>query len=77
MTTIFFFTNIRQVFRGHTVVYQLVKTYDCIRILKVIDEGKVSYVVFCDLSKAFDKVWHKGLLFNPLTAAVLTVFSRI
>jgi hypothetical protein len=26
------------------------------------DEGKEVRVVFCDISKAFDRVWHKGLL---------------
>jgi hypothetical protein len=27
-----------------------------------LDEGKEVRVVFCDISKAFDRVWHKGLL---------------
>ena len=27
-----------------------------------LDEGKEIRVVFCDISKAFDRVWHKGLL---------------
>ena len=29
---------------------------------KAIDDGKYVRVVFCDLSKAFDRVWHEGLL---------------
>ena len=29
---------------------------------KVLDEGKEICIVFCDISKAFDRVWHKGLL---------------
>ena len=29
---------------------------------KALDEGKEIRVVFCDISKAFDRVWHKGLL---------------
>ena len=29
-----------------------------------IDSGKEIRVVFCDISKAFDRVWHKGLLFK-------------
>ena len=29
---------------------------------KALDEGKEMRVVFCDISKAFDRVWHKGLL---------------
>lgn len=39
---------------GHSTVYQLIETYDC--ILKAIDEGKTTCIVFCDLSKAFDRV---------------------
>jgi hypothetical protein len=27
-----------------------------------LDEGKEVRVVFCDISKAFDRLWHKGLL---------------
>ena len=29
---------------------------------KALDEGKAIRVVFCDISKAFDRVWHIGLL---------------
>ena len=29
-----------------------------------LDSGKEIRVVFCDISKAFDRVWHKGLLFK-------------
>ena len=29
---------------------------------KALDEGKEIRVVFCDISKDFDRVWHKGLL---------------
>ena len=31
---------------------------------KALDEGKKIRVVFLDISKAFDKVWHKGLIFK-------------
>jgi hypothetical protein len=27
-----------------------------------LDSGKEVRVVFCDISKAFDRVWHKGLI---------------
>ena len=27
-----------------------------------LDKGKDFKLIFCDLSKAFDKVWHRGLL---------------
>jgi hypothetical protein len=29
---------------------------------KALDEGKEIRVEFCDISKAFDRVWHIGLL---------------
>ena len=29
-----------------------------------LDEGKEVRAIFCDSSKAFDRVWHKGLLFK-------------
>lgn len=47
---------------GHSTVYQLIETYDY--IVKAIDEGKFCCMVFCDLSKALDRVWHKGLIFK-------------
>ena len=31
---------------------------------KALDEGKEIRVVFCDISKAFDRVWHKGLIYK-------------
>ena len=31
-----------------------------------LDEGKEVRAVFCDISKACDRVWHKGLLYNSL-----------
>jgi hypothetical protein len=29
---------------------------------KALDSGKEVRVVFCDISKAFDRVWHTGLI---------------
>lgn len=43
-----------------SAVYQLVDLYDC--FCRALDDGKEVRVVFCDISKAFDRVWHKGLL---------------
>ena len=41
--------------------------------------GKEVRAIFCDISKAFDRVWHKGLLFKLKSAGVagslLTWFS--
>ena len=31
---------------------------------QAMDEGKEIRAVFCDISKAFDRVWHKGLLYK-------------
>ena len=41
---------------GHSTVYQLLETYHS--IVQSIDEGKYCCMIFCDLSKAFDRVWH-------------------
>lgn len=53
---------------GHSTVYQLIETYD--HILKAIDQGQSCCMIFCDLSKAFDRVWHKGLLFKLHTYGI-------
>ena len=37
---------------------------------KALDEGKEVRAIFCDISKAFDRVWHRGLLFKPETAGI-------
>jgi hypothetical protein len=47
---------------GHSSVYQLIDIYH--QICKAFDEKKSTCIVFCDISKAFDRVWHKGLLFK-------------
>ena len=48
--------------RGDSAINQLV----CItnEIGKALDSGKELRVIFCDISKAFDRVWHRGLLFK-------------
>ena len=45
-----------------STTYQLVDIYH--HICQAIDLGQLSCIVFCDISKAFDRVWHKGLLFK-------------
>ena len=45
---------------GDSTVNQLVDLYNTFS--RAPDEGKEVRVVFCDISKAFDRVWHKGLL---------------
>ena len=47
---------------GDPTVNQLVDIYNT--FCKSLDEGKEVRAVFCDISKAFDRVWHRGLLFK-------------
>ena len=44
----------------HSTVHQLIEIYDC--ILNALETKEICCFVFCDFSKAFDKVWHIGLL---------------
>ena len=43
-----------------STVHQLIEMYNC--ILGSLEKKELNCFVFCDFSKAFDKVWHKGLL---------------
>ena len=45
---------------GDSTVNQLV--FIVHKIYEALEEGKEVRMVFLDISKAFDKVWHKGLL---------------
>ena len=48
-------------------------------IYKSFDDGFVVRGVFLDISKAFDKVWHKGIIFklkqNGISGKLLSVLS--
>lgn len=44
----------------HSTVHQLLEIYNS--ILNVLENKEIICFVFCDFSKAFDKVWHRGLL---------------
>ena len=46
--------------RGDSTTYQLIHAYHT--FCEAVDCGKEVRVVFCDISKAFDRVWHRGLL---------------
>ena len=48
--------------KNHSTVYQLIDIYH--QITQSIDSGTHTCIVFCDISKAFDRVWHKGLIFK-------------
>ena len=45
---------------GDSTVYQLAHLYHLFS--EAIDKQKDIRLVFCDVSKAFDRVWHKGLI---------------
>ena len=47
---------------GDSTTNQLLHTYHT--ICEAVDKGKEIRAVFCDISKAFDRVWHKGLLYK-------------
>ncbi|PJE77717.1 hypothetical protein CI610_03355 [invertebrate metagenome] len=44
----------------HSTVHQLIEIYH--NICCSLEEKKHACLIFCDISKAFDRVWHKGLL---------------
>ena len=48
--------------RGHSTVHQLIEIYH--QIVSAFDAKQNLCMVFCDISKAFDRVWHRGLIFK-------------
>ncbi|XP_053378589.1 uncharacterized protein LOC128548180 [Mercenaria mercenaria] len=62
---------------GDSTVNQLVLIYET--LCKALDDGLEVRVVFFDISKAFDKVWHKGLLskleYAGITGPLLSWFQ--
>ena len=53
---------------GDSTVNQLVDIYNT--FCKAVDEGKEVRAIFCDINKAFDRVWHKGFLIKLQTAGI-------
>ena len=47
---------------GDSTNFQLIHTYHS--FCEAVDSGKEVKAVFCDISKAFDRVWHRGLLYK-------------
>ena len=45
---------------NHSTVYQLLETYN--DISSALDRNITTQAIFFDISKAFDKVWHRGLI---------------
>ena len=62
---------------GCSTETQLLEVYH--KFCTAVDQGKEVRVVFLDISKAFDKVWHKGLLYKlqrcGISGALLDWFS--
>lgn len=54
---------------GDSTVNQLTYLYHT--FCEALDNGKEVRAVFCDISKAFDRVWHTGLI-HKLEAAGVT-----
>ena len=58
-----FFAPLQSGFRpGDSTVNQLI--FMVHKIYEALEQGSEVHMVFLDISKAFDKVWHKGLLFK-------------
>ena len=53
---------------GDSAVNQLVDIYNT--FYHSLDQGKEVRAVFCDISKAFDRVWHRGLLYKLESAGI-------
>ena len=53
---------------GDSTINQLLYLYNY--ICSALDAGKEIRIIFCDISKAFDRVWHKGLLFKLKQAGI-------
>ena len=62
---------------GDSTVNQSTDLYNT--FCHALDEGKEVRAVFCDISKAFDRVWHKGLLYKlssvGITGSLLQWFT--
>jgi hypothetical protein len=47
---------------GPSTVTHLVEMYH--NFCRAVSDGKEIRIVFCDVSRAFDRVWHRGLIFK-------------
>lgn len=63
---------------GDSTVNQLVDIYNTFS--KALDNGLEVRAIFCDISKAFDRVWHRGLLLKlqsvGITGSILNWFQN-
>ena len=59
---------------GDSTVNQLADIYNT--FCKALDEGKEVRVIFCYVSKAFNRVWHKGLIFKLKQSGIDTTLLQ-
>jgi len=63
--------------KNDSTTNQLVSIYHT--FCQALDEGKEVRAIFCDISKAFDRVWHRGLIHkfkvNGLSGVLLNWFQ--
>ena len=55
-----------------STINQLVEVHNT--FCQALDEGKEVRAIFCDISKAFDRVWHKGLFFKLNSVGILDLY---
>ena len=59
---------------GDSTVNQLTYLYNT--LCHALDSGKEVRVIFCDISKAFDRVWHAGLVHKLQAAGISGSFLQ-
>jgi hypothetical protein len=57
-----------------STVNQLVYIYNT--IISNLDLGKDIRFIFCDISKAFDRVWHTGLILQSRSSTISFMYIR-
>ena len=72
-------TNYQSVFRpGDSAIYQLISITST--IYETFEKYDETHALFLDISKAFDKVWHDGLIFklkcNGISGSLLDFFQN-
>ena len=60
--------------KGHGTIEEVHRVVNCIN--KALDENKFCTAIFPDISQAFDKVWHDGLLFKLREVLSINIFLK-